>query len=57
MLVTPLVLIHIFSKRMLVDWPNVGLTLEMRVTWHVCNAYLQHLAHLCLALFHCGIHY
>jgi len=24
MLVTPLVLIHIFSKRMLVDWPKCG---------------------------------
>ena len=35
MLVTPLVLIQIFSKRMLVDWPKCGSALEMRVTWHV----------------------
>jgi len=38
MLVTPLVLIQIFSKRMLVDWSKCRSDpeLKMRVTLHVC---------------------
>jgi len=36
MLVTPLVLIQVFSKRMLTDWPKCGSDPRDEVSWHVC---------------------
>jgi len=37
MLVTPLVPIQISARECLLNGQNVGLTLKMRVTWHVCD--------------------
>jgi len=37
MLVTPLVLIQISARECRLTGQNAGLTLETRVTWHVCS--------------------
>jgi len=37
MLVTPLVLVQISARECWLTDQNAGLTLEMRVTWYVCN--------------------